>query len=178
MYEKIFFDSTEHFQWASVAAVLSFLTFISSVVSIFLTNKQAKANREANTLVKKRLDELNRLRDEITTATLQINSYISKNNNKKIKNKFVQKTDDFISSLELQFGKVTTLLYKEEQHVADLIVAMSTNQIQLINLNKHRRNNELEVNKLIATLTEILIRTNLALNDYTNKEQETIRKSL
>ena len=178
MYEKIFLDSTDHFQWASIAAIISFLTFISSVVSIFLSNKQAKANREANTLVKERLDELNRLRDEITNATLQINSYVSKNNNKKNKNRFVQKNDEFISSLNLQFNKVRPLLYKKEQHVINLLANVSGSQIQLISLDKLRRDSKLEVNKLIAILTDILIRTDLALNEYTNKEQEKIRRSL
>lgn len=177
MYEKFFLDSTEHFQWASIAAIISFLTFISSVVSIFLSNKQAKANREANTLVKERLDELNRLRNEITIATSEISLYISKNNNN-VKNGLVKRNDNIINSLQLQFAKIIPLLYKKEKHVYNLSGLLNTNRLQLITLNKVKNANNLEIDKLKDALTEILIRTDLALNEYTNKEQEKIRKSL
>lgn len=64
MWYSIFFDKSGVFQWAGVAAIVSFLAFVSTVISLVVTWIQGKKTRKSTTLVNLRIQELKEIREE------------------------------------------------------------------------------------------------------------------
>ncbi|WP_312753737.1 hypothetical protein [Rummeliibacillus suwonensis] len=163
---NILFDVNGNFQWASVAAIISFLTFCSTLVSLIFTHKQAKQNRKSTTLVKLRLEELKELKELAVTSISLIDSFIHDKNAGVRGNKPMSNSDPIISELNTNFIKLQSILHRRTEHGSELSIAISTCQLKLMMLED------------TMGLTDIGIILDQAIEDYWVKEWNEIEKKI
>lgn len=130
MWYDIFFDKNSVFQWASIAAIVSFLAFVVTLLSLLVTWVQGKKNRKSTTLVNLRLEELKDLRKEGAS----IISLIDKILNERAKEKEILKTDPIINELDTSFNKLYSYLYRHTIHAVKLDLKITQCKMQLLSL--------------------------------------------
>lgn len=163
---NILFDTNGNFQWAGVAAIVSFLAFCSTIVSMIFTQHQAKKNRKSSTLVRIRLEELKELREEVISSISLIDAFIEEKNSDVSGNKNILPTDSINVKLSEKLSKIQSILYRRTLHGASFQVEVSACQIKL--------------NMVEDTLglVEIKIELDQAINKYSVIEWNEIEKSI
>ncbi|PEK39293.1 hypothetical protein CN586_28875 [Bacillus toyonensis] len=171
MWHDIFFDKNGVFQWASIAAMVSFLAFVSSLISIGVTSMQGKKNRRSTTLVTLRIQELKDLREQGVATILLIRSYLNEKNVRlNPSNANILKTDPIINELSIHLSKLYSKVYRYtfdgSEHGSELLITIGLNQLVLLNLNTTQQ------------LVEIDIKLYDALDTYSGVEYQEIKKML
>ncbi|MED3355619.1 hypothetical protein [Bacillus thuringiensis] len=171
MWHDIFFDKNGVFQWASIAAIVSFLAFVSSLISIGVTSMQGKKNRRSTTLVTLRIQDLKDLREQAVATILLIRSYVEEKDVKSNpSNENILNTDPIIRELNMHLNKLFSKVYRYtfdgSGHGSKLMTIIATNQIMLLNLDN------------IKQLVDIEIQLYKALDEYSAAEYQEIQKML
>ncbi|HFK1752601.1 TPA: hypothetical protein ACGXP3_002976 [Bacillus cereus] len=167
MWYSIFFDKSGVFQWAGVAAIVSFLAFVSTVISLVVTWIQGKKTRKSTTLVNLRIQELKEIREEGAALISTIRVFLNERNVRiNPDNKVILETDPIVNKLDAHFNKLYSKLYRQTLHGGDLSIQISTNQILLYML------------KETDQLVEIQINISQALDTYSRVEYMEIENSI
>ena len=93
--------------WSAGALLISFLALIVSCYSIYNSNNQNKKNRKANTLYKRRLDELTSLKQNVLNILKFINEDKSYETN----------LTSYCNRLKSSLYQISSTLNREEEHV-------------------------------------------------------------
>ena len=93
--------------WSAGALLISFLALIVSCYSIYNSNNQNKKNRKANTLYKRRLDELTSLKQNVLNILKFINEDKSYETN----------LTSYFNRLKSNLAQISSTLNREEEHV-------------------------------------------------------------
>lgn len=164
---QYFFDQNNNFQWASIAAIISFLALCSTSISIYLTNVQGKKNRKSNTLINLRIEEFKELKMESNDLLSIINNYINDRNFRNVIGvKSISPEDPIKKELSLHFNKIKGKLYREDLYQGDFSIAISTCLIKLL----HITNTE--------ELTDIMLIFMQAQKEYFQREYNDIDNKL
>ncbi|WP_068676054.1 hypothetical protein [Oceanobacillus sp. Castelsardo] len=166
MWHNIFFDQNHHFQWASIAAIISFLALCTTSVSVFLTYRQGKKNRKSTTLVNLRIEELKELREEAASLKLVINTFLNKRELELPVCETIKKTDPILNELHDQLNKMSSKLYRETYHAIELGNCISLYQMKLMDTEK------------VGLLTDLLVDVDEAIRKYSKIEYEEIEKQI
>lgn len=171
MWHDIFFDKNGVFQWASIAAIVSFLAFLSSIISIGVTSMQGKKNRRSTTLVTLRIQELKDLREQGAATILLIRSYVEEKNVRlNPSNANILNTDPIIHELSMHLNKLYSKVYRYtfdgSEHGSKLLTIIALKQLMLLNIDN------------IKQLGEIEITLYKALDEYSAAEYHEIQKML
>ncbi|AEB29599.1 hypothetical protein CAR_c09060 [Carnobacterium sp. 17-4] len=158
MIEKIFFDNLGNFQWASIAAMISSLAFVTSLISISITIKQGEKNRKTSSLAALRIDELKEVRKNVSEI---VNSL----HNLQYMEDFANKRQNMVKIPEkftIHKNEIYALLYREEKHSKEFIQALILFEGNIINTE-----NMLELPNLLDDF-------DAAAKDYSKKEYKEI----
>ncbi|MED0990287.1 hypothetical protein [Bacillus nitratireducens] len=168
MWHDIFFDKNGVFQWASIAAIVSGLALVSTIISIILTQYQAKKNRKSSTLVSLRIEELKDVRKEsglaISTARAFVEEYKYSEIHIADLNSFRddRKLKEYIKQLSVLFS----ILYRNTPHTEKFIEKIEELDMELLKLRT--------VNELADWAQEF----EFAVKEYSRIEYEEIEESI
>lgn len=135
MWYDVFFDTDGVFQWASIAAIVSFIALCSTIVSIVLTHRQSAKNRKSSTLVNLRIEELKDLREEASKLISLINKFLKERstiNGSGVT--AISNRDPLIKKMDEHFDKIYAKLYRETNHGTTLSLVIATNKARLLTL--------------------------------------------
>ncbi|GEL05487.1 hypothetical protein [Rummeliibacillus stabekisii] len=164
---QYFFDQNNNFQWASIAAIISFLALCSTSISIYLTNVQGKKNRKSNTLINLRIEEFKELKMESNDLVSIINNYINDRNFRNVIGvKSISPEDPIKKELSLHFNKIEGKLYRKDLYQGDFSIAISTCLIKLLHLTNTQE------------LTDIMVIFMQAQKEYFQREYNDIDNKL
>lgn len=132
MLREIFFDQNNTFQWVSIAAITSVCAFISTAISIYLTQRQGNRNRKSTTLVHLRIDDLKEIRAEAISAISMVRGYIKKEQNQQQNTEIIIPTDPISIKLDTHLTMVQSKLYRESPQSRDISMAISMIQLRIL----------------------------------------------
>ncbi|MYL56348.1 hypothetical protein GLW20_02385 [Virgibacillus halodenitrificans] len=113
MWYDIFFDQNNNFQWASIAAIVSFFALCSTTISIFITQSQAKKHRKSSTLISLRIEELKEVRKEVSTIMSTVGNLRSVTE----KSQYEEIIKIYVEHQNILFS----ILYRDNQHTEEFI---------------------------------------------------------
>lgn len=126
--KEMFFDNLGNFQWVSIAAMISSLALLTSLISIYITIKQGEKNRKTSSLAALRIDELKEVRENVSEI---VNSL----HNLQYMEDFANKKQNMVKIPEkftIHKNKIYALLYREEKHSKEFIQELSLFEKKII----------------------------------------------
>ncbi|MDR4442203.1 hypothetical protein [Bacillus cereus] len=168
MWHEIFFDKNGVFQWASIAAIVSGVALVSTIISIILTQYQAKKNRKSSTLVSLRIEELKDVRKEsglaISTARAFVEEY--KYNEIHIADLNSFRDDPKLKEYIKQLSVLFSILYRNTPHTEKFIEKIEELDMKLLQL------------KSVFELGDWSQEFEFAVKEYSRIEYEEIEESI
>lgn len=163
-----FFDENGVFQWASIAAIVSGLALVSTIISIIFTQYQAKKNRKSSTLVSLRIEELKDVRKESGLAISTARAFVLKYKFEEIHiddlNKF--RDDPKLKEYSKQLSVLFSILYRNAPHTEKFIEKMEELDMELLQL------------KSVYELGDWCQEFEFAVKEYSRIEYEEIEDSI
>ncbi|PAF21400.1 hypothetical protein CHH49_10900 [Terribacillus saccharophilus] len=157
---EIFLDST--FQWAGVAAIISFLAACLNGISIYIHHLQGIKNRKTSTLLSLRIEDLKEVRKESIICLSIIKGYLKYDHQPKE----LTKDDSIVREIIDHLASLESKLYLHSIHSSSFSTLINTCQIKLLMI------------KTTEELTEVLIDLQTALQEYSESEYKEIESML
>ncbi|UBR28722.1 hypothetical protein LCG60_19080 [Bacillus sp. SD-4] len=168
MWHDIFFDKNGVFQWASIAAIVSGLALLSTIISIVLTQYQAKKNRKSSTLVSLRIEELKDVRKESGVVISTARAFAEKYKFEEVNIDDLEKhrNDPKVNEYSKQLSVLFSILYRNTPHAEKFIEKIEELDLELLKL------------KTVYELADWAQEFEFAVKEYSRIEYEEIEESI
>ena len=154
-------DNNNNVMWSAGAVLISFLALIVSCYSIYNSNNQNKKNRKANTLYKRRLDELTSLKQNVLNILKFINEDKSYETN----------LTSYFNRLKSNLAQISSTLNREEEHVLNF----SNKVVNLIvSIAAFENNESSNIDEFQFFMAEVSGSLDIAFRDYEVEEEKEI----
>lgn len=178
MWDNFLFDSEGVFQWASIAAIVSALALITSIINIYVSISQGKKNRAVNSIVSTKIEFLkttNKIFHEICSGLSDHHMYLSKDSSRKEDPELFDKAVNSKEVILKQIMQLQTYLDPDNIHEDLLLRAVTefvaSNMRLLTKYNNYEKIAESEKNT-----AEYLMYSTDCLRKYNNYEWKVIDK--
>lgn len=168
MLYNIFFDQNSNFQWAAIAAFVSFAAIILNGISLKVTSNQAKKSRKSSTLVSLRIEELKDVRRESGVVISTARAFVEKYKFEKVNIDDLEKhrNDPKLNEYSKQLSVLFSILYRNTPHAEKFIEKIEELDMELLQL------------KTVYELADWAQEFEFAVKDYSRIEYEEIEESI
>ena len=154
-------DNNNNVMWSAGAVLISFLALIVSCYSIYNSNNQNKKNRKANTLYKRRLDELTSLKQNVLNILKFINEDKSYETN----------LTSYCNRLESSLTQISSTLNREEKHVLNFSNKVV---ILIVSIAEFENKESSNIDNFQLFMAEVSGSLDIAFRDYEVEEEKEI----
>ena len=154
-------DNNNNVMWSAGAVLISFLALIVSCYSIYNSNNQNKKNRKANTLYKRRLDELTSLKQNVLDILKLINEDKSYETN----------LTSYCNRLESSLTQISSTLNREEEHVLNFSNKVV---ILIVSIAEFENKESSNIDNFQLFMAEVSGSLDIAFRDYEVEEEKEI----
>lgn len=154
-------DNNNNVMWSAGAVLISFLALIVSCYSIYNSNNQNKKNRKANTLYKRRLDELTSLKQNV----LNILKFINEDNS------YETNLTSYCNRLKSSLAQISSTLNREEEHVLNFSNKVT---ILIARIAAFENKGSSKIDKFQFFMAEVSGSLDIAFLDYEVEEEKEI----
>lgn len=154
-------DNNNNVMWSAGAVLISFLALIVSCYSIYNSNNQNKKNRKANTLYKRRLDELTSLKQNVLDILKLINEDKSYETN----------LTSYCNRLKSRLAQISSTLNREEKHVLNFSNKVV---ILIVSIAEFENKESSNIDNFQLFMAEVSGSLDIAFRDYEVEEEKEI----
>lgn len=154
-------DNNNNVMWSAGAVLISFLALIVSCYSIYNSNNQNKKNRKANTLYKRRLDDLTSLKQNVLNILKFINEDKSYETN----------LTSYCNRLKSSLAQISSTLNREEEHVLNFSSKVT---ILIVRIAAFENKGSSNIDKFQFFMAEVSGSLDIAFRDYEVEEEKEI----
>ena len=154
-------DNNNNVMWSAGAVFISFLALIVSCYRIYNSNNQNKKNRKANTLYKRRLDELTSLKQNVLNILKLINEDKSYETN----------LTSYCNRLKSRLAQISSTLNREEKHVLNFSNKVV---ILIVSIAEFENKESSNIDNFQLFMAEVSGSLDIAFRDYEVEEEKEI----